>query len=336
MRVKKSITQVPVLGYLPRETDFAIRERHLGLVAAAEKPFSDESIQRLSSAITEYVDLDRLLEEVSGCGKELVEQTIGAGAARADYRDNSDEPAGVRGESLQVDEVGRKAQLPTKSHPINLAVALDKAFCFYYEDNLDLLRECGAQIIPFSPLADEGIPIEADGVYIGGGYPELYASELAKNKKMLHSVRDWSRSGKPLYAECGGLMYLSNSVKDLSGNDFEMTGVLPFNASMRNKPVLGYREITLLEDTYLGKKGMKCRGHEFHYSEIDLSGTDYNSAQFKDVYSVIDNRGSIKKDSCGFKIDNTLASYVHIHFGSNGRLAKIMLQRIAEIMGSHS
>jgi cobyrinic acid a,c-diamide synthase len=350
LRVKKSITQVPVFGYLSREAEFKIAERHLGLVTAAERPFTNNQLDQLANAITDHVDLDKLLEAIGelsvsrvGSDTQVIEPESICRVSNKENCATGDTKQNAHASGLAMDtEQNAQVACMTKEadstklkhknnkNRIMLAVALDKAFCFYYEDNLDLLREYGAEIIPFSPLTDEGIPPKAEAIYIGGGYPELYALELSKNKKMLRSIKDWSRSGRPLYAECGGLMYLSNSLKDLSGNKFEMTGVFPFNASMRKKPVLGYREIRLIEDTLLGNKDTLFRGHEFHYSEIDME-----MAQYKDVYSVVDNRGSIKKESGGYKLDNTLASYVHVHFGSNKLIAKKMVESIAEIAKSN-
>src|SRR5208283_5384113 len=130
-----------------------------------------------------------------------------------------------------------------------IAVAYDRAFCFYYEDNLDLLRQAGAEIVFFSPLSGQEIPEDADAVYIGGGYPELYAGTLSENTGMLASVKAWADAGKPLYAECGGLMYLSHCLHDFDGNSFRMAGVFSFETRMKKgRPYLGYREIVLGQD----------------------------------------------------------------------------------------
>jgi cobyrinic acid a,c-diamide synthase len=238
---------------------------------------------------------------------------------------------------------------------VRIAIAYDRAFCFYYEDNLDLLKDAGAEIIKFSPLYDQAIP-EADAIYIGGGYPELYAKELSKNTSMLQSINDWADSGKPMYAECGGLMYLSRGIHDLSGRFYRMAGVLPFEAEMKkNRASLGYREIQLKEDCILGKKGNKLRGHEFHYSEIINSAEEQKNGraevqksrrtEVKDfraseppslraselimVYSLKNNMGE-RLPNEGYRYKNTLASYIHIHFGSNPDIAKSFIRFIKE------
>ena len=116
-----------------------------------------------------------------------------------------------------------------------IAIAYDKAFCFYYEDNLNLLKDAGAEIVKFSPLSDSAIPDQADAIYIGGGYPELYAEELSKNKSMIEDIYNWANSGNPIYAECGGLMYLSKGIYDFDRKFFEMAGVFPFETEMKKE-----------------------------------------------------------------------------------------------------
>ncbi|MCK9420470.1 MAG: cobyrinate a,c-diamide synthase [Nitrospirae bacterium] len=283
-RLRDSVRNVPVLGYLPREMDFEIPHRHLGLTTAEENPLADRDLDKLAETVLTHVDVDQLLQNarIEDADTDL-------------ERTDSDHPSAKRGKRF------------------TLAVAFDKAFSFYYEDNLDLLRDAGAEIIRFSPLADMAIPGAADGVYIGGGYPELHAAALSGNISMCESVRAWVDAGKPLYAECGGLMYLSQGIRDFDNAFFAMAGVFPFETRMMKKPRLGYREIVLNEDCILGSKGEKYRGHEFHYSEIvgDASGS---------VYAMSDSRNKVFPTE-GFRRNNTLASYVHIHFGSNQRRA---------------
>jgi cobyrinic acid a,c-diamide synthase len=274
-RLRSGIRDVPVLGYLPRDLDFEIPHRHLGLTTAEERPLTDENVGKLADATTEHIDIDMLIQS---CGRM---EAVSAG-------------------------------LPSlRASALRLAVARDKAFCFYYEDNLDLLRNAGAEIVPFSPLSGAGLPDDVDAVYIGGGYPEIYADALSRNRAMVESIRDWTCSGKPLYAECGGLMYLSRGIRDFEGRYLEMAGVFPFVTELKKeRPHLGYREIALNADCILGKQGSALRGHEFHYSQIAGAG-----AEIEKVYSVTVNRGGMRKE--GYRFKNTLASYIHLHFGSN-------------------
>jgi cobyrinic acid a,c-diamide synthase len=285
-RLKAGVRDVSVLGYLPREIDFEIPHRHLGLTTAEERPLDEESVDKLAEAVLAHVDID-LIVRIAGAVK--------------------------RGP--------RPARRTGSGSRFKLAVAYDKAFCFYYEDNLDLLREAGADIMTFSPLADSRIPDGADAVYIGGGYPELHAAELSRNDVMRGALGAWAVAGKPLYAECGGLMYLSKGIRDFDNRFFAMAGVFSFETRMMKKPRLGYREIRLNEDCVLGNKGERCRGHEFHYSEIDAGTLTTDERDRKDIYAVSDKAGGHVRDE-GFRFMNTLASYVHVHFGSNPRIAE--------------
>jgi cobyrinic acid a,c-diamide synthase len=280
-RLSDSVRDVPVLGYLPRELNFEIPHRHLGLSIAEENPIAGENIDKLADAVIRHVDIDAIIQQAEISDRGAYAREAGGRKGTGSFR---------------------------------LAVAYDKAFSFYYEDNLDLLRDAGAEIIRFSPLVDRTIPDRADAVYIGGGYPELHADALSRNKSMLASVRAWADAGKPLYAECGGLMYLSKGIRDFDNKFFAMAGVFTFETKMTKKPRLGYREILLNEDCIVGAQGERCRGHEFHYSEIHEGGPGQ-------VYSLRDSRGKVLPAE-GFRYKNTLVSYVHVHFGSNRRIAE--------------
>ncbi len=301
LRLKEGVHDAHVLGYVPRNLNFEVPHRHLGLTVAEESPIDKEGLNKLAGTILEHVDLKALID---GCTVK--------------------EPAQLNAKVSS----NQKSLEMANCCPIlkKIAVAYDKAFCFYYEDNLDLLRSSGAEIIAFSPLSDPSLPDGIDAVYIGGGYPELYAQELSGNHSMLQSIHDWSNSGKPLYAECGGLMYLSEGIYDLEDNFFRMAGIFPLVTSIKlnRRAFLGYREITLQKDCILGWKPGKCRGHEFHYSEIrEIKETP----DLTHIYSVMDNSGERLSDE-GFMIKNTLASYIHIHFGSNPWIADSFLNFI--------
>ncbi|MEW5745559.1 MAG: cobyrinate a,c-diamide synthase [Nitrospirota bacterium] len=290
-RLKESVRDVPVLGCLPRSLDFEIPHRHLGLATAEEHPIARENIGKLADTVLRYIDMDALV-------------------ARADL---SMRGSGVTPPCLPLPKGRSEEGLPST---IKIAVAYDKAFCFYYEDNLDLLRAAGAEIVPFSPLADSALPDAADALYIGGGYPELYAAELARNGSLRAALAEWSGSGRPLYAECGGLMYLSRGIHAFDGSFFPMVGTLPFETVMKKgRAHLGYRKVVLDKDCILGKKGEECRGHEFHYSEIKKSA-EASSDLVSSAYSVQDRSGHAIGAE-GYSVKNTLASYIHIHFGSN-------------------
>jgi cobyrinic acid a,c-diamide synthase len=209
---------------------------------------------------------------------------------------------------LSMAKIDRKISLSGKN-PIDkrltVAVARDQAFCFYYQDNFDLFAETGIDTVFFSPLHDTSLPENIDGIYIGGGYPELYADKLSSNKEMLKRLHSWVEFGGLLLCECGGFMYMSETLIDLQGVAYPMVGVFPATISMNDRlRRLGYREATLTEDCFLGKKGDFLYGHEFHYStvkKIDRS--------VKTVFQLQDG----KKE--GYVVKNALGGYLHLHFG---------------------
>jgi cobyrinic acid a,c-diamide synthase len=268
------------LGALPSDPGVALPERHLGLVTAVEGSYSPELRQRLAGLIEAYVDVDALV-----------------GLARS--------------------QVARRAvpRLRSTTSSATIAVARDAAFQFYYPDNLQALEQAGAHLTFWSPIADEALP-DADGLYIGGGYPELYGHELAANVAMREAVRRFACSGRPVYAECGGLMYLAESLTDLDGSVWPMVGVLPATVAMeRARLVIGYREVVLTSAGPLGPTGTMARGHEFHCSTLgDVP------ASVARLYAVTDGGGGTPRPE-GFVVGGTLLSYVHLHFGSNPVLA---------------
>jgi cobyrinic acid a,c-diamide synthase len=290
-RLSSAMRGTAVWGFLPRDLRFEIPHRHLGLTIAEEDPVTRENIDALATACEKCIDLDAF--RVTGSGKD-----------EGDMRFSG--PSGLTGGPL-------------------IAVAYDRAFNFYYEDNLDLLKKGGAQIVYFSPLQDEAIPEKAGAVYIGGGYPELHAEALSRNITMRESVRRWAASGRPLYAECGGLMYLSRGIYDFEGGFFEMAGVFPFATAMkRQRSRLGYRQVTLKEDCIIGRRGDELRGHEFHYSEIaEEAGAGPTGPG---LYGVRDGSGELVSGDEGYTFKKTIASYIHIHFGSNGHIAQELLR----------
>jgi cobyrinic acid a,c-diamide synthase len=298
-RVRKNIKDIPVLGYLPREEEFEVPHRHLGLVTAEESPMTSEEINKLADAVLECINIDELIE-----GLRFKIQTLKPRLQTPDHNSSA------------------------STTPVRIGVAYDRAFCFYYQDNLDLLKRKGAEIIHFSPLSDKKIPDDIDALYIGGGYPELYAERLSRNQTMLNAINKWAYLGKPIYAECGGFMYLTEGIYTFDEVFYPMVGVFPLKTKMTEERVkLGYREITLKEKTILGEVGDRLRGHEFHYSDID---TKAPSADFKGViktYSVKDADGKSIKDE-GYWVKNTLGSYIHIHFASNKNLAENFIRFI--------
>jgi cobyrinic acid a,c-diamide synthase len=275
--------KMPCLGGIPREASITIPERHLGLHTADDHPLDPSTVRRLGELAEAHVDMDRLiaLSEASA-GDDLPPDT---GTVRP----------------------GRR---------IRIGVARDAAFCFYYPDNLELLASYGAEIVFFSPLTDTRLPEEIAGLYLGGGYPELHAATLSENRRLKEEIHIGSRSGMPIYAECGGFMYLCSRLTDIAGRTHAMAGCFPFETHMLpRRRALGYREIRLAAPSLLGPPGGAGRGHEFHYSE--LSG---DLGTVETVYEATPRSGQ-EMTAEGFRVHNTLGSYIHLHFGSNPAMA---------------
>ena len=195
---------------------------------------------------------------------------------------------------------------------VRIALAQDEAFNFYYQDSLDLLTAWGAELVPFSPLQDASLPERIGGVYLGGGFPELFAGALAANRPMLGAIRRAAAAGLPVYAECGGLMYLQEGLVDADDVHHPMAGLLPGTSTLLGaRLALGYREIRARKDTLLTAVGAPLRGHEFHWSRSDQPPAELAA------YDVADGSGRAE----GFATYNVLASYVHLHFAADRMLA---------------
>ena len=284
-------TGLPVLGYMPRRDDLRVPERHLGLIPTVEGVVVEEWFDKLTAQVEETIDLDRLLEVAQQTNTHTVVPSA----------------------------------FPTEAQPTiaRIAVAQDKAFNFYYQDSLDLLKAWGAELVPFSPLDDDALPDGVGGVYIGGGFPELFARELADNKGMKQSIRNAHADGRRIYAECGGLMYLGETLTDFEGEAHPMVGLIPARSSMsKGRLTLGYREVEALSDGALLAKGETARGHEFHWSVADSPSSAAQAA-----YAVRSQDGRIE----GFRNGNLWASYIHVHMGSKPGMARRFVGECANI-----
>jgi cobyrinic acid a,c-diamide synthase len=285
--LQQALTSLPgvrCFGGIPRDQELSIPERHLGLATAEDHPLEGAYLDHLADRLEAHLDLPGLLAA-------LPQLALPEGPAPATS------PALVR-----------------------LGVARDRAFCFYYPENLELLASFGAELVPFSPLVDRDLPAGLDGIYLGGGYPELYAGQLAANEPLRRALRGGAAGGLPIYAECGGLMYLSREIIDLEGRVHPMAGVFPFLVRMLPRlKALGYREVTLAADSLLGPAGTTARGHEFHYSEI--AG---DPIEVPRLYRLTPRRGGAAVSE-GYSDRHVLASYVHLHFGSNPEVARYLV-----------
>ncbi|MHB0868714.1 MAG: cobyrinate a,c-diamide synthase [Chloroflexota bacterium] len=288
----------PVLGYLPRDPLMALPERHLGLVPTAERSLPEGFLERLVGLIEAHVDVEGILEIAASAGP------LPAADERAGSTAGHDSSLVSRHSSLFPPE-----PLPTRA---TIALATDEAFNFYYQDNLDLLCAHGARLLPFSPLRDAAVPAGADALYLGGGFPELHAAQLAGNDGMLRSMRRAADAGMPIYAECGGLMYLTQGIVDTEKGRHPMVGLLPGWCTMEGSRLhLGYVEVTSLHPTPLGPAGTRARGHEFHWSRWEGLETS------RGAYRILNQGDRIE----GCALDNLLATFVHLHFGANPDLA---------------
>ncbi|MBI1912858.1 MAG: cobyrinate a,c-diamide synthase [Deltaproteobacteria bacterium] len=267
-------SKIKVLGYLPKDLTLSMPERHLGLVMAGELEDGSwkQFVKSAGDAIEKSVDIKALI-----------------------------------GRPVQKAEPVKKEK--NRKESTRIAVALDKAFCFYYEENFEILKNLGAELVFFSPVKDKQLPQGTSGIYLGGGYPELYASSLEENLSLKSQIKSASKKGMPIYAECGGLMYLGRNISDKDGKVFQMSGVLPFSTRMLSKrKALGYREV--LAEGFPVEGGAKAiRGHEFHYSEIIKVPKN-----IKTVFSFNHDGNDFME---GYLYKNTLASYIHLHFSSN-------------------
>jgi cobyrinic acid a,c-diamide synthase len=296
-------------GCIPRDESLVIPSRHLGLVTAEDNPLSDTFIGKLADMAERCLDLDRL----TGLGFDSprlrsaqAAQPAGGTLLEGDGRLLSDD-------RLVDPKCGPESGVEAR---VRIAVARDPAFCFMYEDNLRLLREAGAELAFFSPLGDAELPADICGIYLPGGYPELYARELCENSSMKAAIRAAVAADMPVYAECGGFVYLTEGLYPSEDQPAaEFAGVFPVRCLMLpRRKALGYRVVELTENVVIGTAGTALRGHEFHYSEIGMMPEEVARC-----YRV--SRQGVALQAEGFRIRNCLASYIHLHFGSSPGIA---------------
>lgn len=277
------------LGAIRQDENLTLPERHLGLVTAPEGPLGPERCQRLAETMEASLDLDRLLALAS---------------------------------TLHVPGVEPAPKRPGRTRA-KIGVAHDAAFQFYYADNLDMLRAAGAELVFWSPQTDGSLP-DVDGLYFGGGYPELHAGVLSANVAVRQAVRAFADAGKPIYAECGGLMYLAEALEDLDGVTHPLVGLLPTTVRMRPRRLtLGYTDVVLTGDAPLGNAGTAARGHEFHYSSPDPV-----PQSVRRVYRISRRQGGERAE--GYLVGRALMSYVHLHFASNPAIAQRFVEACTE------
>jgi len=278
----EAVPEVPVLGTLPLDPGLTMPQRHLGLVTRHEHRLDASSKKRLASWLEANIDVRTL-------------------AAKLPPMDTSLRP-----------DMGAQPDIGQQD-PVAIGVARDEALCFYYGQNLRLLEAHGARLVFFSPLRDRHLPQGLSGLYLGGGYPEVFAQELARNRSVLEELGAVCRQGMPVVAECGGFMILCRSLSDMGGRRHGMAGVFGLDCRMhRHRVALGYREVALVRETVLGPAGQVLRGHEFHYSSVSRD----DAPGLENAYAATGRTG--KAATCpGYVVNRCVGSYLHLHFGSN-------------------
>jgi len=283
----EKLSDTPVLGGILRSDSLTVEQRHLGLVPAVERENLLEYIEKWGQVVEENIDLDALQDIMKNAGK-------------------------IPGEKEPLWRV-------QNNQKVKIGVAHDEVFTFYYQENLEALEDNSAKIVPFSPYHDEEVP-DVDALYIGGGYPEIFSKELENNTSMRNSVKKFHGENRPIYAECGGLMYLMNSI-----NQHKMCGVFPYSAEMTPKVQgLSYVIARAQEDNIITQKGDILRGHEFHYSRVNIP----EKARF--AFEVLRGRGIMDLQD-GIMDKNTVASYVHTHAAACPGFAENFTRNAAEL-----
>ncbi len=293
----REATGLPVVGALYHSPPLALRERHLGLIPAAEKNLDKKWLQELSKQINENFDIKNILKI-------------------SQYKNRSHFLKGRAG----------KIQIGIRQN-VRIGIARDEAFSFYYKDNLDLLEDLGAELVPFSPLMDAQLPKGLTGLYLGGGFPEIYAKALACSQGIQRQIAKAAAQGMPLYAECGGLMYLGKKLKDQNRKVHKMTGILPFSTEMTGDISMGYVRAQSRRDHLLGRKGESFPGQVFHFSKMIPAVPSQSLSRLPYAYELSNGRRTFRD---GIATGNLLASYMHVHFWSKPSLAANFVDRCAQ------
>jgi len=284
--LERAITEncgVKCLGYMPRNPEIEIGSRHLGLIPVEELPGFRNKLEIMGKMAQDNIDLKAFLETAE------------------DF-----ESSNIQDPASEVEGMGQG---------LRIGIPMDRAFNFYYDDNLQLFRQAGVELVEFSPIEDEKLPEKIDGLYLGGGFPEVFVKELNSNQSMIADIRTKLEAGMPAFAECGGLMYLTKSIENLDQSRHDVVGFFDC-ASVMTKRLhrFGYVNVKF-ED-------IKIRGHEFHHTKLE----EINDTEMKYAYDV--SRVSVdQKWECGLSKKNVLAGYAHIHFYSNIEFFKKLINR---------
>jgi cobyrinic acid a,c-diamide synthase len=277
---------MPILGIIKRNDTIKIRDRHLGLIPSVELPEIEQIFSQLAHVAKTSLNWNQLLPLINN------------------------QPLTINNQPLTINN---------QPLTIKIAIAQDKAFNFYYQDNLDILQELGAELVFWSPLNDQNIPADIQGLYFGGGFPEIFAQQLAANKAVLQQLKQIIQLGIPTYAECGGLMYLCEQLIDLQAETWSMVGVIPSQVTMQAKLTLGYRQAKALQASPLVPASQTVIGHEFHRSQLTVTASS-------PLWQLQGMHNSSRQLSEGWRIKQLHASYLHLHWGEFNFLAQRFIQ----------
>ncbi|WP_066634108.1 cobyrinate a,c-diamide synthase [Desulfolucanica intricata] len=295
---------IPVLGAIPKGQQFIIPDRHLGLIPAKENDELDQTVETVGKSAGQYLDLDKLLEIASSAGSLV----------RAEVCNET---------AVAWDTDGDIVKANTGEKPV-IGIIQDRAFSFYYPENIEALRDAGAEIKVIDALVDKRLP-SIDALFIGGGFPEVFAAQLEANETMKTDIYNKIEAGLPVYAECGGLMYLGRNII-WGDKSYKMVGILPFDIQMINKPQgHGYMNVEVVTDNAFFNKGTVFKGHEFHHSKV--INLDYEKLNF--AYKVTRGWGIDGKND-GLVYKNVLAAYNHLHALSVKEWAVNMVKQAKE------
>ena len=288
-RMKKQIEEelgLKVYGYVPKVEECTIESRHLGLVLPGEIQDLKEKLNRLAKVLEESLDLEGLLK--------LADTAPALEAAKPALPEICEKPS------------------------VRIGLARDEAFCFIYEDNLELLRELGAELTEFSPIHDQELPENLDGLLLYGGYPELYAGELEKNVNMRSQIKDALENGLPVLAECGGFMYLHQTFQDMEGKDRKGVGIIEGKAYKTPRlSRFGYLTLEKKEGKVFGQDTGPCPAHEFHYFDSTSCGEDFHGQKPE----------SSRGWDCIHCTDSMIAGFPHFYYWGNPRFAAAYVDR---------
>lgn len=288
--LRTASTEVPVLGGFPQDSSISFPERHLGLLSAIGSAVPQVHFDAWAERAAEWLDLDGILA-LARSAPSLPDSTAPASATTSRCR---------------------------------IGVAYDEAFHFYYDDNLRRLEAAGAELVKFSPVHDSSLP-PIDGLYFGGGYPEVAAERLSSNRPILEAIRSFAALGGPIYAECGGLMYLAGAIRTLDGKSWPMVGLLPADAVMNDRlQALGYAEVTTTSPSLLGPAGIQFRGHQYRYSTLAPALDSVPR-----IYQVQLRWGGSQFTE-GYQAATVIASYIHAHWASNPSIPAAFVNSCAD------